>query len=184
MHSEYLMLMSAVLDQEATPAEAQRLNEHLRWCSVCGVQWRQWQALDKRLSAAPLLEAPAGLADRVVARLDEVMLRRRRARWLVLGLFGGLAALATIVAIWGGLAAALLPGGMARVSGLWMAIAQWLSALFLLLQGALVAVAGVGAPAVAGSVGVLACATCVLGATWLWLLKRGELIRPAAAVGR
>lgn len=181
MHNEYTMLMSLALDKEATPVEIQRLDTHLRSCQACAEIWQQWRGLDRRLAAAPLLSAPVDLASRVCARLDEAELRVRRARWLSTGLLAWWLSLAGAAALWGGLALTWLQSNPAIAVGWASIVLQWFSALLLLGRGAWATITSLGAPALAGAIGVLACATCVLGVVWLWLIpRRGKLAGAAA----
>lgn len=172
MHDEYTTLMSLVLDREAVPAEVQRLQEHLRSCRSCAETWQQWQILDHRLAASPMVAVPVGLAERAVARLDHAELRRRRMRWLGRGLLAGLVGLVGAAALWGGLAFTWFHASTAMLAEWVFIVAQWISALLLLGRGAWAAVSSLGAPTLAGAVGLLACATCILGMTWLWLVPR------------
>lgn len=185
MHREYTQLMSLVLDGEATPAEAQRLREHLDACGACSETWRQWRAIDRRFAATPALAAPVGLAERVIAGLETVELRRRRARWLGAGLLVGWMSFAVVAAVVASLAVVWFQSNTAYIVSRAVFVAHWIGALLLLAHGAVAAGASLGAPALAGAVGLLACATCVLGATWLRLLaQRGQLLGAAIPAAR
>ncbi len=172
MHDDYTLLMSLVLDREAMPVDVQRLEAHLRICRSCSETWQQWQILDHRLAASPMEAPPIGLAERVVARLDHVELRRRRTRWLGRGLLAGLFGLVGAVGLWGGLAFTWFHASTGMLAEWVFVVSQWINALLLLGRGAWVAVSSLGAPTLAGAVGLLACATCVLGVVWLWLVPR------------
>src|SRR5512139_136178 len=85
-HTDFTMLMSLVLDDEATAAEAARLREHLAGCDMCARTWQRWQELDRRFTLAPVQPAPIDFAASVAARLDERMTEQVRRRWLMAGL--------------------------------------------------------------------------------------------------
>lgn len=185
MHQKYTLLMSAALDDEVTAAELQSLHEHLRGCAECSETWRQWRRLDRRFAAAPMLAAPAGLADQVFARLDAAELRRRRARWLGSGLLIGWLSLVAAVAVGVVLLLPWLRETSAQFVQLRPMAASWIEALALLARGAWAVAASLGAPSLAAAMGLLACATCVLGATWLRLIsERGGLRDAALPVAR
>ncbi len=172
MHKEYTMLMSAELDGEATPAEAQRLREHVRACAACAAVWQQWQAADRRLGAGGQIAPPVDFTERVLQRLDAAELRRRRIRWLGSGLVLGWLSLMAIAAV---LVILVLPwflGNAPQIAQLKTVAVQMGEAVLLLLRGVLTALASLGAPVLAAVVGLIACATCVLGATWLKLLSQ------------
>ncbi len=79
MHSEYTLLMSLALDDEAGAADLARLHAHLATCAECRKVWARWQEMDRRFQAEPLVTAPVDLAHQVAARLEERELQRRRA---------------------------------------------------------------------------------------------------------
>ncbi len=183
MHAEYTLLMSLTLDGETTAAESHRLQEHLRACGGCAALWERWQAMDRRLAAAPLVTPPADLVDKVAARLEAHELRRRRARWLGSGLLAswlavvlfGLAAVA-ILTIWGtrhpAEARMALVGTLRLVDGV-----SWL------LIGLVTRVGELGAPTVAAGFGMVATLTCALGMLWLWVMGRSQIwLRRSATV--
>ena len=171
MHADYSLLMSVALDDEATPDELLRLREHMRVCSACADVWERWQAVDRRLDAAPFVTPALTFTANVMARI-EAQSRKRRARWLGSGLFaawlvGSLLGLAVIGALvyWG----SQNPG---QVSEVFFAAlkgvgsATWILLAFLRLMG------GVGAPTLAAGVGLLATLTCLLGMLWLQVVSR------------
>lgn len=180
MHQEYTMLMSLVLDGEATSAEMRRLQEHLRSCADCAATYGRWQALHGRLAAAPSVEPPSSLAIGVMARIEEGELARRRARWVGSGLCVGWAGVATVGLL---LAGGLVLWGAAHPQDVG-AIASWfsqlLSGLSWLVRGVSAIVEGVGLPAVAAGVGMLACLTCALAVLWLRLVARDGAATSAA----
>jgi anti-sigma factor RsiW len=175
MHAEYTLLMSLALDGEVSAAETHRLREHVRTCSDCAAIWERWQAMDRRLTAAPLVAPPVDLVDKVAARLEARELRRRRARWIGSGLMAswlavvllGLAAIAVLV-IWGtrhpAEASTVLVGSLRLVDGV-----SWL------LISLAAHIGNLGAPTVAAGVGLMAILTCVLGMLWLWVMGRSHV---------
>ncbi len=172
MHDEYTLMMSLVLDREATPAEAQQLQEHLRTCRSCAATWQRWQIWDRRLVVTPPLTAPIGLVERMAARLDFVELRARRKRWFGRALLAGSLGFGGAAALWGWLALTWFHASTAPLTGWVSVVAQWIGALLLLSRGAWVAISSLGAPTLAGAVGLLACVTCVLAVSWLRLVPR------------
>ena len=86
MHSDYTMLMSVALDDEATPDELQRLREHVRTCAACAGIWERWQVVDRRFDAAPLMTPAPNFADTVMARIEARSLQRRQTRRYATGL--------------------------------------------------------------------------------------------------
>lgn len=174
MHSEFTLLMSMVLDDEASVDELARLRAHLADCAECRSVWANWQEMDRRMLAAPRLEAPMGLADRIEARLAERELQRRRLKWLGsglalgwLGLLGLSLLIATGLSTW-------LNGNLQEVGALASTAAQVLTVLSGLLRGVTTAVNSLGAPVLAALAGGLACLICALAMMWLWLAGRSD----------
>jgi predicted anti-sigma-YlaC factor YlaD len=174
MHSDYTMLMSVALDDEATPDELQRLREHVRTCAACAGIWERWQVVDRRFDAAPLMTPAPNFADAVVARIEARSLQRRQTRRYA----AGLVVLSLAVSLLGlAILAGLLYWGAenpAQVSGVFFAAlrgvgtATWIFLGFLRLMG------GVGAPTLAAWVGLLATVTCLLSMLWLWVVGHGH----------
>lgn len=173
MHSEYTLLMSLALDDEAAAAELARLHAHLATCTECRRIWARWQEMDRRLQAEPLLVAPAGLAQQVAARLEERELQRRRMRWLGSGLALGWLALIFLGVLAAGGLFAWLSANLQQVGVLASTAAQALTAFNGLLRGVVAAAGSIGAPVLAAILGCLACLTCGLGMVWLWLVPQG-----------
>lgn len=170
MHSEYTWLMSLVLDEEATPDEAASLREHLRTCSACAGTWQRWQEVDRRLAAAPMLSAPAGLAEMVVARVNEAAVvhqrRRRFIMWFGLASVAALlsSGLIALVAVnWPIAAPAPLRAAISGLTG----VGGWL------IRAATELVATAGVPTVAATTGALLCLMCGLAVAWLWIIHYG-----------
>src|SRR5215208_1639577 len=85
-HPEFTILMSLVLDEEATVAESTHLREHLRSCDACARTWKRWQELDRRFTLAPAMPAPSDFSIVVAARLDQRVAEQTRRRWFMFGL--------------------------------------------------------------------------------------------------
>jgi predicted anti-sigma-YlaC factor YlaD len=86
MHNEYTVIMSEVLDREATAEQRLRLHDHQAECPICAATWDRWQSLDAQLSAAARLAPAPGFVLRVSARLAERQARTQRRRQLGSGL--------------------------------------------------------------------------------------------------
>jgi anti-sigma factor RsiW len=176
MHSDYTMLMSVALDNEATPDELQRLRDHVRTCAACAGIWERWQAVDRRLDAAPLVMPAPSFTGAVMARIEARSLQRRRTRrlgsglvalWLVASLLG--------LAILGG----VLYWGVqnpSQVSGVFFAALKGVGTATWVFLGLLRLMGGVGAPTLAAGVGLLATLTLVLSMLWLWVVNRGHAL--------
>jgi anti-sigma factor RsiW len=185
MHAEYTMLMSVALDDEATPAEQQRLRDHLRTCAACAGVWERWQAVDRRLEAAPLMIPSPSFADTVMARIEAQALKPQRAHWLNARLVAILLAAGLVLAL--ALTGLLLYWGAqnpAEVSNVFftalrvVGTATWVFLGFLRLMG------GVGAPTLAAGVGLLATLTCLLSMLWLWVVGRGHAVGAGSVAAR
>jgi predicted anti-sigma-YlaC factor YlaD len=74
-------MMSLRLDGNLDGAEMTRLDEHLRKCSTCLVEWHRMQAIDSLLRATPMVHPPLSLRVQVMARLS----RRDQARRAIIG---------------------------------------------------------------------------------------------------
>jgi predicted anti-sigma-YlaC factor YlaD len=175
MHADYTLLMSLVLDDEATPTEEGRLREHLRACGACAGVWTRWQAMDYRLAAVPFVAPPANLVDTVMAQVEARELRRRRARWLGSGLLVSWLAVALISL---GIIATLVVLGTRHPGEAKMVFSgalQFLTGMSWLLIGLVTFMRGLGAPAIAAGVGVWATLTCMLGMAWLWVIGRSHI---------
>lgn len=181
MHSEYTLLMSLALDDEAAAADLTRLHAHLATCVECRRVWARWQEMDRRLQAEPLLVAPAGLAQQVAARLEERELQRRRVRWLGSGLALGWLALTVLGLLAAAGLFAWLTANLQQVGALASTAAQVLTAFNGLLRGVVATADAIGAPVLAAIIGGLACLTCGLAMVWLWLVPQGGRLANALA---
>lgn len=171
-HAEYTLLMSLVLDEEASDEEAARLREHLRVCDECGQTWQRWREVDRRLTLAPAIPAPVDFAALVLARLDSRIAEERRRRWFIAG----------FAAAWvGAVAVAILALGLANGWHLQLApeqgplAAAWAGLTSTggwVLREASGALGNAGAPAIAAAMGALLCLTCALAMMWLWVVAR------------
>ena len=175
MHAEYTMLMSVALDDEATPTEQQRLRDHLRSCAACAGVWERWQAVDRRLEAAPLMIPSPRFADTLMARIEAQALepqrsRRLNTRFVVVLLAAGLVlalALTGLLFYWGA-------QNPAQVSNVFFAALRGVGTTTWIFLGFLRLMGGVGAPTLAAGVGLLATLTCLLSMLWLWVVGRGH----------
>ncbi len=100
MHEDYTMLISLVLDGEATPAEQDQLEKHLRECATCGMLWENWRAMDRLLATAPSVSAPPGLLESLLARIAVHEARQARRRWMALGAAAAFIILAILMGGW------------------------------------------------------------------------------------
>ncbi len=181
MHIEYTALMSSVLDQEAEPEEAARLDAHLATCPDCAATWECWRSLDACFAAVPALVPPEGIAAGVAARLAERRLRSRRRRWFGSGLL--IAWAGSLVALWLALigmagwcvAHPTLPGAWAAAS------LQTLGGLARTLDGLRSALAALGLLPVSVGVGFYLCVTALAAGLWLWLMWRKSAWAQAVA---
>jgi anti-sigma factor RsiW len=94
-HEEAYLLMMNALDGVVKPADAERLDEHLTLCADCLNEWRALQLVDGLLASAPMVAAPAGLSQRVQARIDAPSWQRTLGALFALSL-GSLGALLLI----------------------------------------------------------------------------------------
>ena len=170
MHKDITLLMSLVLDGEATAEEEGALREHLHTCTGCASTWQRWQELDRRFEGAPMAMAPAGLAAAVLARVEtaQVVSERRHSFALWLGLASAavlvLAGLVALVVVNWPLE---LPGAASAAISGFAGVAGWL------WREAVEVLATAGAPTVAATAGALLCLTCILAMVWLWIVNRG-----------
>lgn len=171
-HDEYTLLMSLVLDDEATATESRALREHLATCDACAGTWQRWQELDRRFTLAPMVPAPVDFSPAIAARLDQRAEALRRRRWFVFGLALSWIAAMLITAVVVGLASGwhlqvLSTGG--AVAAAWAGVSgvgEWL------FRGLAGLVEQEGTPTVAAGVGALLCMTCGLATVWLWMVAR------------
>jgi predicted anti-sigma-YlaC factor YlaD len=183
MHSDYTMLMSVALDDEATPDELQRLREHVRTCAACAGIWERWQVVDRRFEATPLATPAPNFADTVMARIAARSLQRRQTRRYATGLVALSLAVSLLgLAVLGGL---LYWGAQnpAQVSSVFFAAMRGVGTATWIFLGVLRLMGGVGAPTLAAWVGLLATITCLLSMLWLWVVGRGHarMADPVAA---
>jgi anti-sigma factor RsiW len=171
-HNEFTLLMSLVLDEEATEAEARALREHVTGCDACRRTWQRWQELDRRFTLAPMAPAPVDFSILVAARLDQRLEERRRRRWLVAGMAGSWV-VAMFIAV---LAVGLVNGWPLQVlssssalNAAWAGVSSIAAWLFRALADL---VERMGAPTVAAGAGALLCLTCGLATIWLCMVAR------------
>jgi anti-sigma factor RsiW len=176
-HADYTMLMSLVLDEEATEDEAARLREHVAGCESCARTWRRWQELDRRFTLAPVVPLPVDFSVAVAARIDQRVVEHARRRWFMAGLaVSSLVAVLVAVAalsIANGWYVQFLPAG-GPLSVAWMGVASIVSWP---VHAIIEFVERTGTPTVAAGAGALLCLTCALATAWLWIVAR---LSPAA----
>ncbi len=171
-HDEYTLLMSLVLDDEATDDEAKTLAEHVAGCTTCARTWQRWQEIDRRFTVAPMAPAPVDFSIAIAAQLDRRLEETRRRRWFMFGL-----ALTWLVAVLAsGLAFGLANGWHLQflsaggsVAALWAgvtSIGEWV------FRGVAGVVERAGTPTVAAGAGALLVVTCGLATVWLWMVAR------------
>ncbi len=171
-HAEYTLLMSLVLDDEASEAEAARLRAHVAGCDACARTWQRWQELDRKFELAPMLAAPMDFSVAVAARLDQHVAEHARRRWFMLGLaISWVAAVLIAVGALGvanGWYVSLLPGS-GPLNAAWTGLTSmggWM------VRAVVAFVEQVGTPTVAAGAGALLCVTCALATVWLWMVAR------------
>ncbi len=177
MHDEFTGLMSLVLDREASPAQASALHEHIADCPQCAATWRDWQAIDVRLAAAPVVLPPASLMAGVSARLAERNAQRQRWRRLASGLLlawggtlGALWLVTLIVAAWG--YSHPLEAGLLLSSG-----AQVVTSLSGLLSGVQSFLHNLGEPVLALLSACFVSMTAGLVLLWVWVMIRSDMVQ-------
>lgn len=179
-HAEYTLLMSLVLDDEASEAEAARLRAHVASCDACAQRWLRWQELDRKFDLAPMLPAPMDFSVVVAARLDQHAAEHARRRWFMVSL-----ALSWVAAIVVAVVALALVNGWrlplqldsGPLNAAWTGLAGmagWFA------RAVIAFVEQTGAPTVAAGAGVLLCVTCALATVWLWMVAR---LTPASQRG-
>ena len=101
---EYLEMMNAVLDGEASPAEQAELTAHLEHCPACAALFEDLRALHEGADTLTV-SAPAGFADRVMDAVRAESARpalkvlptpKRRKRWMPVAAMAAVCALALI----------------------------------------------------------------------------------------
>ena len=171
-HGEYTLLMSLVLDEEASDDEAARLREHLRACDDCGKTWQRWREVDRRLTLAPTVPAPVDFAAVVLGRLDPRVAEERRRRWLIAGLAAAWVGTVAFAVVALGVANGwhlLLAPEQGPLAAAWAGLTStggWA------LREVRSALGSAGAPVVAAATGALLCLTCALAMMWLWVVAR------------
>ena len=136
-------MMSMRLDGCIDEKDSALLDEHLAQCQACQTEWQKLQALDRLLSAAPMVQAPVRVRVQVMTRLE----RRDQARRAIIG--GTMLALGTVAlsllliapVLFGllnatGIAPVLIYGGPQALSHL-LAIGETLGGTFIGLIGQL-----------------------------------------------
>lgn len=110
--------MQEALDGLLDGGARQSLMDHIAGCVECDNAWRALCAADGTLARAPMIEAPAGFARRLRARIEvERMTRQNPWGWVLLG------GLTVAVALLSGLASLSL---LSDASG-WISPGAWVS---------------------------------------------------------
>jgi len=100
-------LVTAAVDGELSPEDQARLEEHLRDCPACRQQLESERVLRAQIRALPEVAPPAGLEERLRARLRAARPRRWR---FILPLAAGL----TAVLLWSGSSPAVVAWELSR----------------------------------------------------------------------
>jgi len=162
------------LDHEANAQQLEALHAHLKGCTACAATWARWQKVDARFRAAPTLDAPPQLAERVLARLAARRRRRFWRGWFGAGLFivwlaaAGMILLVSLAGIWWGMthpvqaSLALSAGARLSSSVLWP------------VRSVGVVLASTGVSLQAGLAAYLGVTGLLLGA-WVRLLSRNKV---------
>lgn len=171
-HTEYTVLMSLVLDDEATAAETARLRSHMASCEACARTWQRWQELDRRFTLAPVMPAPVDFSALVAARLDQRVAEHSRRRWFMVALaLSSVAVMLVAVAAFG--VASGWPLQLLADSGPLQAAWSGLASMGGWIVRAVIAfVEQTGTPTIAAGAGALLCITCALATVWLWMVAR------------
>ncbi len=181
MHDDMTVLMSLVLDGEATSQERIRLLEHLAVCDDCARLWTRWEAVDLEFTAAPVLMPPADFIANVMSRIEEKQRIRSHVVWVAPGI---LSLWAGTIAIAAALVALTVLWGMRHPVELGIVLAsasQLLSGLRALLGGLRVLVGGFDPLTLGLLTGSLLACTSGLGLFWLWAVSRQTARAPRAA---
>ncbi len=88
------------LDGDLAPAEAAAFRAHLAVCTECAGEVALFERLITTLERPALVEPPAGLTERVLARVLPSRARRRRLAVLGWSYLGALTACAAAVGLW------------------------------------------------------------------------------------
>jgi anti-sigma factor RsiW len=179
MHEDYTMLISLVLDGEATPAEQDQLEKHLRECATCGMLWENWRAMDRLLATAPSVSAPPGLLESLLARIAVHEARQARRRWMALGAAAAfiilailMGVMATALSLVWGQPAALSSGGLRLLEALAASAVQIFGGVAWAGRSAATLLGGLGWHGLALGLGGYLVLAGTLIWTWLWVLGR------------
>ncbi len=180
MHQQYSLLMSSVLDGEASSEERGALERHLNECAICTGTWARFRTVDASLSGAVMMQPAPDFSLRVLARLEASRRRHRRRRLVGSGLllaWGGIFiamwAVIALIGIWG-------VRNPEQLQGAVMAGAQVLDGVGELLRACAGLWQGLAAPPLALLFGLLTGLAAVVGIVWFWLVVRHvPWLRPA-----
>jgi predicted anti-sigma-YlaC factor YlaD len=175
MHVEYTELMSLMLDNEASPEQVRTVQAHLKTCPNCTATWQQWQSLDARLKAAPMLTPSSELVTGVLNRLEQRHRRRSMVGWLGAGLLAswgvmtGMMLCLLVAGAWWGRANPL------QASVVLSASSHLLSSLLWPVRGMGIALASAGLSLEAGIGGLIVVCGLLL-ALWVVLAARPSVL--------
>jgi len=105
---EIKKLLTELLDGELPPEDAAAVEKHAAGCETCGAELGALRQMSALVKSLPKAAAPAGLAQKVTASLDQQIAAHKRAalmRWMHVG--GWLSAAAALIIViqlepWGG----------------------------------------------------------------------------------
>jgi anti-sigma factor RsiW len=108
MHEDYTLLMSLVLDHEATTDEEDLLYEHLEGCPDCARTWSQWRSNDELFRHEPPLIPPDTLLAGVMGAIERSVRKPANPWWYASGLLllwsvlaASLVTAVLVCALWG-----------------------------------------------------------------------------------
>jgi len=166
-------LMSLKLDNLITEAQRQTLEAHLATCAHCAATWEAMQRASALLWSSPMVNAPAGFVENVLAGVE----RRERARRLwVRGLLLGGVALVALLGV-AGMAALIASGSLwgplqALYAGLGILFRQTGRLAGAAAEAMAILVRLLGPSAVMISLCVICCVAASSVGLWLWVWQR------------
>ena len=101
--------LSAFLDGELQPSEAERIREHLESCPTCRKERQALELTINSVKALPAMRAPGDLASRVLADIEEAEAQPAASASVIRGRFG-------LRLLWPAAAALLIGAGIALLS--------------------------------------------------------------------
>jgi len=169
-------LMSLALDGLLDSGDRQRMEQHIKSCATCRVEWQAMAQVAALFESSPMVGPPLGFAVRVERRLADQAKRKRR-------VFGGAAVLTSSLSLAGATVAAVLLIVLGIVAWRWydssVAVQEGTQALTQVASG--VGLMGKGASLFLGDLLArygaplalfLGAGLVVLIAAWAWLLVK------------